>query len=123
MTNEDLSQKIGNQIATLESNMKEAIKPINMRVKEMEVALESMRTNLQGQVNAGLAKIDRNFQINCEQHENLMERVAKIEGTKPSWKERGKQMGMGMVGAGIVLGATALIDWAFSGPNTVQSQQ
>jgi hypothetical protein len=32
-------------------------------------------------------------------------------------------MGMGMVGAGIVLGATALIDWAFSGPNTVQSQQ
>ena len=105
MTNEELSQKV---VTALENTMKEAIRPISGKVEDLE-----KKTTL-------LHDLDK---IQDTRTMNLMERVAKIEGTKPSWKERGKQMGMGMVGAGIVLGGAALIDWAFSGPNTVQSQQ
>jgi hypothetical protein len=120
MTNEDLATKISSQIAALEGTMKGAI---DGKVAELEAAMTRMRTSLQGQIDADLTKIDRNFQITCEQDAQLQDRVAKLEQAKTTWGERGKQMGMGMVGAGIVLGATALIDWAFSGPNTVQSQQ
>ena len=119
--NEDLN-KISNQITALEGTMKERLTPINMRVNEMEVAMSHMRTNLQEQINADLAKIDRNFQINCKQHENLMERVAKLEGSKTTWKERGKQVGYGALGAAVVMGGAALIDWMFQGPVTTTTQ-
>ena len=116
--NEDLN-KISNQIATLESNMKERLTPINMRVNEMEVAMSHMRTNLQElEKKSVLDKIQDTRTI------ALQERVAKLEQAKTTtWTERGKQVGYGALGAAVVMGGVALIDWAFSGPNTVQSQQ
>jgi hypothetical protein len=120
MTNEDLATKISSQITALEGTMKGAI---DGKVAELEAAMTRMRTNLQEQINADLTKIDRNFQITCEQHENLMERVAKIEGSKTTWKERGKQVGYGALGAAVVMGGVALVDWAFSSSSTTTQNQ
>jgi hypothetical protein len=108
MTNKELAGKISTQINDLEKGMKEAIKPLSEKVGELEKRATILHDLDKIQDSRSLA---------------LMDRVAKLEQAKTTWGERGKQMGMGMVGAGIVLGATALIDWAFSGPNTVQSQQ
>ena len=102
--NEDLN-KISNQIATLESNMKGAI---DGKVAELEAVMTRMRTNL--------------LQITCEQDAQLRERVAKLEGSKTTWKECGKQMGYGALGAAVVMGGAALIDWMFQGPVTTTTQ-
>lgn len=122
MTNEELAGKISNQINDLEKGMKEAIKPLSEKVRELEVAQTHMRANLQGQINMDAEKINRNFQITCEQDAQLQDRVAKLEQAKTTWGERGKQMGMGMVGAAVVMGGAALIDWAFSGSVTTNQQ-
>lgn len=109
MTNEELAGKISTQINDLEKGMKEAIKPLSEKVGELEKRATILHDLDKIQDSRSLA---------------LMDRVAKIEQAKTTtWTERGKQMGMGMVGAAVVMGGAALIDWAFSGPNTVQSQQ